>query len=154
MRSSWNPDALYLSVNHGPFAGFHTHNDLLDFELYAYGTPLAVDAGLGMTYDDPLYVPWYKSSRAHNMVVVNDSDMQREGVEGEHIRWGSLRSLDFFWATITDISASASSIAGRSSLSKTPTGLSWTIFPVPGQEIHFHGTSTPPVRSVPLDRGS
>ncbi len=96
MRSSWEPDALYLTVNHGPFAGFHSHNDLLDFELYAHGTPLAVDAGLGMTYDDPLYVPWYKSSRAHNMVVVNDSDMQREGVEGEHIRWGSLRSLDFF----------------------------------------------------------
>jgi hypothetical protein len=96
MRSSWKPDALYLTVNHGPFAGFHSHNDLLDFELYAYGTPLAVDAGLGSTYDDPLYVPWYKSSRAHNMVVVNDSDMQREGVEGEHIRWGSLRSLDFF----------------------------------------------------------
>jgi len=96
MRPSWKPDALYLSVNHGPFAGFHTHNDLLDFELYAYGTPLAVDAGLGMTYDDPLYIPWYKSSRAHNMVVVNDSDMQREGIQGEHIRWGTLPSLDFF----------------------------------------------------------
>jgi hypothetical protein len=96
MRSAWKPDALYLSVNHGPFAGFHSHNDLLDFELYASGTPLAVDAGLGITYDDPLYIPWYKSSRAHNMVVVNDSDMQREGVEGERLRWGSLASIDFF----------------------------------------------------------
>jgi hypothetical protein len=96
MRSGWDPDAFYLTVNHGPFAGFHTHSDLLDFEIYAYGTPLAIDAGLGSTYDDSLYVSWYKSSRAHNMVVVNDSDMQREGIEGEHVRWGSLRSLDFF----------------------------------------------------------
>jgi len=96
MRSGWDPAAFYLTVNHGPFAGFHSHNDLLDFELYAYGTPLAVDAGIGLTYDDPLYTSWYKTSRAHNMVVVNDSDIQHEGVEGEHVRWGSLRSLDFF----------------------------------------------------------
>lgn len=96
MRSGWDPDAFYLTVNHGPFAGFHSHNDLLDFELYAHGTPLAIDAGIGSTYDDPLYVSWYKSSRAHNMVVVNDSDIQREGSKGELIRWGSLRSLDFF----------------------------------------------------------
>ncbi len=96
MRSGWNTDALTLTVNHGPFAGFHTHSDLLDFELYAYGTPLAVDAGIGMTYDDPLYTSWYKSSRAHNMVVVNDSDIQREGFQGENIRWGSLHALDFF----------------------------------------------------------
>ena len=61
MRTDWTPDALYLTVNYGPFAGFHSHFDLLDFELYAYGKPLAVDAGIGLTYDDPLYNPWYRS---------------------------------------------------------------------------------------------
>jgi len=96
MRTDWTPDALYMTVNYGPFAGFHSHFDMLDFELYANGQPLAVDAGLGLTYDDSLYNVWYRSSRAHNMVVVNDSVMERDGFQGENVRWGSTRSLDFF----------------------------------------------------------
>jgi hypothetical protein len=96
MRTDWTPDALYLSVNFGPYAGFHTHFDMLDFEMYAYGKPLAVDAGIGLTYDDPLYNTWYRSSRAHNMVTVNDSSIEREGIEGQRIRWGTTGSVDFF----------------------------------------------------------
>ena len=96
MRSDWTPQALYLSVNYGPAAGFHTHFDLLDVELYAYGKPLAVDAGLGLTYDDPLYEPWYRSSRSHNMVVVNDSNIARDNNQGENVHWGSTGSLDYF----------------------------------------------------------
>jgi hypothetical protein len=96
MRTDWSPDAFYLTVNYGPSAGFHSHFDLLDFELYAYGKPMAVDAGLGLTYDDPLYHTWYRSSRAHNMVTVNDSNIAREGIRGEKISWSSTPSLDFF----------------------------------------------------------
>ena len=96
MRTDWTPQALYLTVNFGPYAGFHTHFDMLDFEMYAYGKPLAVDAGIGLTYDDPLYNTWYRSSRAHNMVTVNDSSIEREGIEGQRIRWGTTRSVDFF----------------------------------------------------------
>ncbi len=96
MRSDWTPQAYYLSLNYGPFAGFHTHRDLLDFEIYANGKALALDAGLGLTYDDPLYVPWYQSSRAHNMVVVNDSSIQRDGFQGEHVRWASVKALEYF----------------------------------------------------------
>ncbi len=98
MRSSWDRDALYLSITYGPFAGFHSHADLLAFELYAYGKAMAVDAGLGMTYDDTLYVPWYKSTRAHNTVALNDSDMAREGYAGENVVWESGPDLDYFSA--------------------------------------------------------
>jgi hypothetical protein len=96
MRTAWTPDALSLTVNYGPAAGFHTHHDLLDFELYAYGKPLAIDAGIGLTYDDSLYTTWYRTTRAHNMVAVNDSNIEREGVQGEQILWGSTQTLDFF----------------------------------------------------------
>jgi hypothetical protein len=96
MRSDSTQNALYLLVNYGPNAGFHTHYDLLDFELYAYGKPLAVDAGIGSTYDDPLYPDWYRASRAHNMVAVNDSNIERRGMQGENICWGSTSSLDYF----------------------------------------------------------
>ncbi len=96
MRTDWTPQASYLTLNYGPFAGFHTHSDLLDFEIYANGKPLALDAGIGLTYDDPLYVPWYQSSRAHNMVVVNDSSIRRDSCQGENIRWASMPALDYF----------------------------------------------------------
>lgn len=98
MRSDWSRDALYMNINYGKWNGSHTHYDMLDFELYAYGAALAVDAGLGLTYDDPLYIPWYRSSRAHNMVTVNDQNIDREGCEGKNVTWSSGSLLDFFAA--------------------------------------------------------
>jgi hypothetical protein len=96
MRTDWTSSALYMNLNYGKFAGFHTHNDMLDFEIYAYGKALAVDAGLGLTYDDSLYVPWYQSSRAHNMVTVNDRNIERKEIEGTNIAWNSGAMLDYF----------------------------------------------------------
>ena len=96
MRSDWTPSALYLNVNYGKWNGPHTHSDMLDFEVYAYGKAFAVDAGIDLTYDDPLYIPWYKSSQAHNMVTVNGRNMERESVEGENIKWSSNSLLEYF----------------------------------------------------------
>ena len=96
MRSDWTPDALWMVLNHGPEAGSHSHRDLLDFELYAYGKAFAVDAGIAMTYDDPLHDPWYRSSRAHNMVTVGSHEIARDSIRGEDIKWGSAPSVDFF----------------------------------------------------------
>ena len=98
MRTDWTKDAFYMNINYGPWNGSHTHSDMLNFELYAYGKALAVDAGLGLTYDDPLYIPWYRSSRAHNMVVVNDQDMERETVKGENVVWNATPLLEYFSA--------------------------------------------------------
>ncbi len=96
MRTDWTRNALYMNINYGKWNGSHTHNDMLDFEFYANGRALAVDAGLGLTYDDPLYVPWYKSSAAHNMVTVNNSNIEREGTEGREVTWYSSETLDYF----------------------------------------------------------
>ena len=96
MRTDWTQSALFMNLNYGKFAGFHTHNDMLDFEIYAYGKALAVDAGLGLTYDDSLYVLWYQSSRAHNMVTVNDRNIERQETEGNKIVWNSGAMLDYF----------------------------------------------------------
>lgn len=98
MRSDWSRDALYLNINYGKWNGSHTHSDLLDFEIYAYGKALAVDAGLGLTYDDSLYIPWYRSSRAHNMVTVNGQNLERETSEGKQVVWSSGKMLDYFAA--------------------------------------------------------
>jgi hypothetical protein len=99
MRSDWTREALYLNINYGPYAGSHTHFDLLSFELYAYGAPLAVDAGIGATYDDPLHESWYRSSRAHNMVVVNGRNIDRDSARGEDVRWATTESVEYFAAS-------------------------------------------------------
>ena len=96
MRTDWSRDALYMNINHGRWSPTHTHNDILSFELYAYGRALAIDAGIGTTYDDPIHVSWYQSSRAHNMVVVNDKNLQRENHEGYDIIWDSTSTLEYF----------------------------------------------------------
>jgi len=98
MRSDWSREAFYMNINYGKWNGSHTHYDMLDFELYAYGRALAIDAGLGLTYDDPLYIPWYRSSRAHNMVTVNDQNIDREKCEGRNVAWSSDNRLDYFSA--------------------------------------------------------
>lgn len=95
MRTDWTNRALYFSVTYGPYAS-HTHHDLLSFELYAYGRALVVDAGIGMTYDDPLYLTWYKSTPAHNTVAVNQTDMKREGIRGEELRWEVTEDAEYF----------------------------------------------------------
>lgn len=99
MRSDWTRDAGYLCVNYGPYAGNHSHYDLLSFEIYACGIPLAVDAGIGETYDDPLYESWYRSSRAHNMVVVNGENLERKDARGHDVLWATTPTVDYFAAS-------------------------------------------------------
>ncbi len=98
MRSNWGRDAMMLMLNYGAAAN-HTHEDIMDFELYANGAALAVDAGLGgKGYDDELHKPWYRKSQSHNMVVVNDSSIDRGQAMGEDVIWALLKQVDYFSA--------------------------------------------------------
>ncbi len=98
MRSDWNAEARYLIVNYGPWGGGHTHNDLLDFALYAYGEPLAVETNRWGPYDNPLD-QYFRSPQAHNQIVVNDAPMDRVHHRGEEVTWATGRTLDYFSAT-------------------------------------------------------
>jgi hypothetical protein len=98
MRSDWTGRARYMLLNYGPDGGWHTHRDILDFEISAFSRAMAIDAGLGLTYDDPLNNPWYNASRAHNMLVVDDGEIDRS-IKAQDVVWHSDASLDFFAAT-------------------------------------------------------
>jgi hypothetical protein len=98
MRSGWETQAKYMVVNYGPWGGGHTHNDLLDFGLYAFGKPLAVETARWGPYDNPLD-HYFRSPQAHNQVVVNDSPMDRVHNKGENVTWATGNSIDFFSAT-------------------------------------------------------
>ena len=99
MRSSWNSDAYFFIMNYGPFRN-HAHVDALDFELYANGVPIAVDAGIGAgAYEDPIHVSWYKHPNSHNMVVVNDAFLNKRKAGGKDVTWISQHKTDYFAAT-------------------------------------------------------
>jgi hypothetical protein len=99
MRSDWNKEARYLLINHGPYAGGHSHSDALSFELNAFGKAMAIDAGIGETYDDPLQLSWYVHSRAHNMLTIDGEDCDRAKAQGVDVAWTSNEEYDHFAAT-------------------------------------------------------
>jgi hypothetical protein len=99
MRSDWSKDARYMLINHGPSGGGHSHADSLSFELHAFGQACAIDSGIGYTYDDPHHRPWYVRTRAHNMLMIDDDDLDRKAAEGRDVLWTTLKGLDFFAAT-------------------------------------------------------
>ena len=101
MRSDWTKDARYLLINHGPTGGGHSHNDSLDFELQACFRPSLrrSDSGIGYTYDDPNQNTWYRRTRAHNMIMIDDDDIDRAEAQGKDVAWTTLPTLDYFAAT-------------------------------------------------------
>jgi hypothetical protein len=99
MRSDWKDDAAMMIINYGPPANHH-HFDILDFEIYANGKALAVDAGIGSKgYDDELHRSWYRATVAHNMVMVNDESIERGEAEGEDVVWATQKFTDYFAAS-------------------------------------------------------
>jgi len=99
MRDSWHPNACFMLINYGPFAN-HGHYDILDFEAFANGVPIAVDAGIGSQgYSDPRHVEWYKHSRSHNMVTIDDAACAKRGISGRDVVWYAGEHIDYFGAS-------------------------------------------------------
>ncbi len=106
MRSGWEKDSYYSNLTYGKFGGWHTHDDLLSFEIHANGKAHIIDAAIGRTYDDTLFNKWYKTPQAHNTVsvILNDDDaktmydstMDRMNHQGENIKWSTSGVLDYF----------------------------------------------------------
>ncbi len=72
-----NPLALHLDF--GPHGGAHGHPDKLGIILYANGTDALPDAGR-LNYGAPLHGKWYKTTLAHNTVIVDGKN--QKGAEG------------------------------------------------------------------------
>lgn len=90
MRGGWGAfDPILVfdcgPLGHGP-AG-HGHADALSFQLYAHGFPFLVDSG---TFSYNLDYGWrdaFRSSRAHNTIVV---DGQEQSVPGDRMSWKTM----------------------------------------------------------------
>ncbi len=99
MRDSWGPNSYFMIINYGEWQN-HTHYDQLDFEIYANGIPIALDAGIGkFGYVDSLHVTWYKHPLSHNMVTINQAVPVKRDMPGYDIVWSPLQHTEFFAAT-------------------------------------------------------
>lgn len=99
MRDSWDPNSYFLMLNYGDYQN-HCHFDQLDFEIYANGIPLALDAAIGkLGYLDSLQVSWYKHPLSHNMLTINRAVPEKMDKPGYDKVWSPQKQTEYFAAT-------------------------------------------------------
>lgn len=64
------PEGWYVLANPASVIGAHAHAGRLGFELWNGGSPLLIDSGC-CNYDEPELVTWYRTTRAHNTVIID-----------------------------------------------------------------------------------
>jgi len=79
MRSGWEPGALFLGFEAGPFGYGHQHEDKLGIALFACGKELLVEGG-SYAYDASKWRRYVLSSYAHNVVLVDGQGQVRRGL--------------------------------------------------------------------------
>jgi hypothetical protein len=84
LRADAGKDATWVCLKYGPHGGSHGHPDKNSFVLYAAGHVLAGDPGT-VAYLVPIHAGWYRTTLAHNTLVVDETS--------QHAATGA--SLDF-----------------------------------------------------------
>jgi hypothetical protein len=77
MRDGWDTHSSYAITDCGQHYGggvAHAQSDVLSFEFAAKGSTSLVDPGTYTYTGDPGLREWFRSSRAHNTVSVDDQD--------------------------------------------------------------------------------
>ena len=80
MRASWEDDSTMLAVTSG-FAWNHAHPDAGSFILFHGGKPLIIDSG-NCSYSRREYSSYYRTSRAHNVILVDGEAENPEACGG------------------------------------------------------------------------
>ncbi|MBT3376066.1 MAG: alginate lyase family protein [Lentisphaerae bacterium] len=76
MRSGWDREAKYLCMDAGPLGIGHWHEDLGNFECYAFGEVLVTEVGI-YSYTTNAWNQYFRSSQAHNVVLVDGLSQNR-----------------------------------------------------------------------------
>ncbi len=107
MRSGWDRDARYLFFDGGPYGRWHQHEDKLNIEVYAHGTPYIVDPGITSYYTNP-WTRFYTTTQAHNTVLV-DGRAQARGRNQTIEQWTESARDSTFWHSDDDSDVAAAS---------------------------------------------
>lgn len=76
MRTDWSEDAIWAMLDGGPSGAQHIHEDKLNFNLYAYRTPMLADLGT-YAYDTSDMRKYIISSFSHNTGIVDGKGQNR-----------------------------------------------------------------------------
>lgn len=91
MRSGTaDPDSWYLLANPAKTIGSHAHAGRLGFLVWLGQQPLLIESGCN-SYDDPLLVKWYRTSQAHNTVLIDGKS--DEATSGDR-QWAGKRQTE------------------------------------------------------------
>lgn len=78
LRDSWNPDATMLAMKSG-YTWNHAHADAGNFILFKQGKPLIIDSG-NCKYSRKEYSSYYRTSRAHNVILFNGEGQPHDDI--------------------------------------------------------------------------
>lgn len=73
-------DTLCVHIHYGPHGGAHGHPDKLGLIVYGDGREILIDAGR-VAYASPLYGGWYKTTLAHNTIIVDEENQKPTQVD-------------------------------------------------------------------------
>jgi len=85
-----NKKEWYILANPASTIGAHSHAGRLGFNLWYNKQPLVIESGC-CSYDDPLLVNWYRTSRAHNTVII---DGKSDEATSSSIQWAAKRHTE------------------------------------------------------------
>ncbi|MBT3379117.1 MAG: alginate lyase family protein [Lentisphaerae bacterium] len=96
MRSGWDPDALYLAFDAGPYGLGHQHEDKLQIDVHAFGRSHILDPGR-FTYARSPWRSYFVSTHSHSTVLVDNLGQERRRTPRE--TWVGTRPQSTLWAT-------------------------------------------------------
>lgn len=88
-------EATWICLKYGPHGGGHGHPDKLNFVLYGNSQIVGIDPG-STRYGHPMQQEWYKTTVAHNTLVVNESNQAPS--EGRCLSFGTEKGVDYIMA--------------------------------------------------------
>jgi hypothetical protein len=107
MRSDWSAEALQLIFDVGPLgcpvSSGHGHADLLSIQCHAFGEPFLVDPGTFAYAADPAWRDYFRSTHAHNTVVVDGLSQAEPARTFAWQRRPGARLLRFTSTNVTDV---------------------------------------------------
>lgn len=102
MRSGWDREAKYLCMDAGPLGIGHWHEDLGNFECYAFGESLVSEVGI-YSYTTNKWNQYFRSSRAHNVVLIDGLSQNRACELSKYGSAGSARHDDWHSDGVFDL---------------------------------------------------
>lgn len=100
MRDRWGEDGQFLFFDGAAWGASHQHEDKLNFSIYSHGRLLISDPNI-YSYSQTELTHYFKSSRAHNLILIDGKGQARRFDPGTHMKtegrneWVSRPGFDF-----------------------------------------------------------